>query len=330
MDLDPFSLSRQVERTLKRYRNFRRELRETSELGDPFSGSELFGRTTYQEIETFKETDPLKRPLLRWVHRLTERRIHVPWMAKDAELELRDQQRVRVGEESLLPLEALRRSAWFGTEGEREVFLQAWFSASGALSAHRAEMFSRIPEIARRLGLSDDRGEYSPLLTPGETEADAGAALAVEPPVLEPAPLEQSPLDQSPLEQLAREVLEQSQGVAEELIPKGYLPFVDALCFSGASEGWPARLSPDVLRSLLGSRELFLGLTLELGPLPLRLCPASFVRAGTLLGRELCFAARPSDLPFVAARDRSTPGERLRRGATTGVRRTTSQASSTS
>ncbi len=282
MDFDPFTLSREVERADQRYRVFHRSLKRSLSVTDPFLGSELFGRTTFEQVQRLSVSDPMRRPLLRWVHRLTERRIHVPWTVKEAELERAEEHGLCAPVDARLTLRQLRHFSLFGPVEERPGYLKAWFQSSFALSAHRGEMLARETEIARLLHIEDAHALWSPLAV----EKQDGFEDA---------------LDTS--ESLAQEALQVTKSVAEELVGPGYLGFASALCLSPLTEGWPARLSPDVLRGLFLSRELFLGVTPDPDPLPERLCPASFVRAGVLLGQALSLAARPLDLPYVVARD---------------------------
>jgi hypothetical protein len=274
-DLDPFSLSRKLAHGNERQAVWREALTQGPSLSDPFQGEPFPGKSTYEWAEKLPPGDPLRASLLRWIHRLTDLRVHVPWLRQDADLERRSLHLLREPEEVQLTLAEIRARALRESGEIAGSYFRGLASAEGALSFHRALLWTRRVEVALRLGLS-----------PSEV-----------------LPLPIAPEESPSLEALARRLLRDTMDAAQETQSGGWAGLVEAGLAGQATEGWPARLAADSLRTLFGARELFHSVDLRVPRLPARLCPMSFPRAGALIGRALSKALAPTDVPFVVARD---------------------------
>src|SRR5690606_6957263 len=87
MEIEPFSLSRQIEQIDERYRVWQAALVEGAALVDPFRGETLPGKSTYDAAQHLPADDLIREGLLPWLHRLIDLRIQVPWTLLDADLE---------------------------------------------------------------------------------------------------------------------------------------------------------------------------------------------------------------------------------------------------
>jgi hypothetical protein len=279
-DVDPFSLSRMLGQCAQRYSVFLRSVPLAPTLADPFLGEEFPGKATCEWIEKLPSGDPLRAPLLQWSRRLIDHRIHVPWRIKDADLSYRTPHGIADPEDVCLSLWDIRLRALGSDEPEGEAWWSAMDRVEGAVSAHRRELWARHRQVFERLGLEGRQVFRAPVVS-GEGGEDPVESLA----------------------KLAEKLLRDTSDAAEQLWGAGWARLVRASLAIEAGEGWPARLAPDTLRSLLGRRELFLGAELQPGNLPRRLAPISFVRAGHQVGQALAAALAPGDVPFVVARE---------------------------
>ncbi len=273
---NPFHLARAIEPMGRAYMSKIQAL-PGNNRGFRFLGlrgeSELAGKSRFEAVAALDAADPLRSPLLRWIHRLTEMRINQPWLDEDQRLLREVQHVVSEPKETRLPLAEMKALAFSKSGEEARLWWNNIETCGRALSAHRVGYFYRCAEIHTRLGQQDVLAYFS-----ASTESTRATHL------LEPTWRRQ------------RELLEVC----------GVESFSDLVCLaSGRShrEGWPARLAPDVLLGLFGASELFRGAELEPGPLPARLVPASFPRAGYQVGRALSLAWAPRDRPFVLLRD---------------------------
>ncbi len=269
--LDPFRLDRELRDAAVRVRRWRRALAEGRRLqDDPFLGREFPGKTTFDQVRELREDDPLRKPLLRWIHRLTDERIAVPWTTRECFLERGEPCVVREPREGRYPRRAMIQGVLEGTSAEARAWGRALESHAEPLGRHRAEMAVRRAEVARRLGL----------VSPDALEAGGVAP-----------------------ESSARRLLDATDELSLELTEPGFVPYVRAALASEAVEGWPARIAPDTLGRLLGDQAWLRSVPLDPGPMPARLAPASFVRAFGQLGFAWAEALAPRDQPFVVAYD---------------------------
>jgi hypothetical protein len=112
------------------------------------------------------------------------------------------------------------------------------------------------------------------------------------------------------LEELAESLLRQTDDLYAQLVPPTIEGFLDVAHASSIHQGFPVKITPRTLRTLLGSDDWFHGLALRVSRLPGPISPASFRRALARVGAALVDAAAPCGQPFVVAKD---PGGLLRR-----------------
>ncbi len=281
-DLDPFTLSRELAAAHANYVAFCHGLRESPGVLHPFGARPFPGKTHFDFVQDLNDSDPLRPALLRWTHFLIDARIHVPWENHDAELLRRKQHGVKEPQEGLFSLSEMTHLAIDGQEGAPALWWRQRARCETALSDHRKEVFRRREEVGERLGVKDLAAAFNPL----------GGDASVK--------------------DLARTVLSETRDAAESLTEAGWTAFVEAALARSASEGWPARLSPDTLRSLFGDSELFRGQNVRLGGLPMRKSPMSFVRAAAHLGQATRRSLANHELPWVIAHEpHDLPGKRF-------------------
>jgi len=233
----------------------------------------LASKSRYDQLGELHDSDPLKRPLLRWVHRLTEMRVNQLWLDEDERLWSTQLHAVREPEEASLSLRGMLMRSLHPDQRVAAAWQRSLRRAGRGLFEHRVEYFCRCREFHERLGAQDVLGFWSPVAqAPGLVRA----------------------LDSH------RPRLRDLLGECGAHHLDGLLHLVQG---PAHDEGWPARLSPDTLSSLFQAPEFFRGASLEVGPLPERRVPSSFWRAGYQLGRALHLAWAPSDRPLVAVRD---------------------------
>ncbi len=300
IELNPLHLSHKIGKLVPRWRRFASSGGASTRNESPFLG-EFPGLSAFRQVQDLPEHDPLRLPLLRWVHRLTDARIHIPWAHHDAELSYRQKHALVLPFETSLSLSEIRKNGVSSTferssssrkrtllssEGERAQWWMALEGCEAELSAHRIERWARYHEVSTRLGVSSQDEMWSPLGKPQGEEVEQGFFL-------------------DRLAEQANVVLELTDDAAQAHFKRGWASLAEALSAHEAPEGWPARLALDSLRELWGMSDLFRGLDLSLSlpPLPARLCPQSFPRAAATMGRALCVALIPHDVPFVRGRD---------------------------
>ncbi len=279
-DFDPFSASRELARLAPRYRAALRQLALGQDAADPFLGQTFPGKALRDRILSLNSGEPLRDPLLQWTDFLLEGRLNFEV--------LRAECFARCGRLHP-PLPPLAEPATI-EELERRILSAAALPSGGAearalafvfvkkcseLGAVRRQRFERRNEIAERLG--DELHDSVVLFQAGKR------------------------VSRSQLSRIAREVLSATDDAASHLIAPGWVGLLQAELAVAASEGWPARLSPETLLELLGGDWLVRGLAMERASLPSRLCPASFLVGARRLGTAVGRATRPRDLPFVVS-----------------------------
>src|SRR5689334_18917196 len=77
-ELELIALDRELKRAAESWRRWRRQLRRgTGFEDDPFVYSRgLLTREVFDHLKKLAKTDPLARPLSRWVYRLSEQRVN--------------------------------------------------------------------------------------------------------------------------------------------------------------------------------------------------------------------------------------------------------------
>lgn len=234
---------------------------------------ELSSKSRYGVVEELHDDDPLKRPLLRWVHRLTEMRVNQLWLDEDERLLHEQEHAIREPEDTTLSIQAMKRGTLTQDAARAAAFRRNTGRVGHALFEHRAEYFARCREVHERLGQSDVLSYWSSYATPGSVSGE----------------------------------FEAHRGRIRELLGGcGVLDgdeCLEAMQGHDHHQGWPARLTPHALASLFGASDFFRGAPLEVGALPARVVPASFLRGAYQLGRALHLAWAPSDRPLVALRD---------------------------
>jgi hypothetical protein len=233
----------------------------------------LVSKTRYDQLRELHDGDPLKRPLLRWVHRLAEMRVNQLWLEEDERLLGQQLHPVKEPEEASLSLRSMTLRSLHPDANVAGAWQRNLRRSGRGLFEHRAGYFARCREFHERLGLQDVLGFWSPL--------EESSALVAS--------------------------FEAQRSVLADLLGECGATHLDALLHlvqgHQHEEGWPARLSPDALSSLFAAPEFFRGTSLLMGPLPPRAVPASFWRGGFQLGRALHCAWAPVDRPLTFVRD---------------------------
>ena len=273
---NPFFLARALEPLCRGYLKWAGQVPGRN-LGFRFLGhrsdTDLASKTRYERVRELDESDPLRAPLLRWVHRLTEMRVNQLWLDEDERLYREVEHAVREPRDTKLNLAAMKKQALAAQRAEAEVWWTNIERCGRALSAHRAEYFQRCTEVYERLG-EENMAAGTSCLTSGANLTELMA----------------------PLWPILRGLLEDAGAVS-------FSEIIRLALGEHHTDGWPARLHPDSMLRLLSATELFRAVPLQMGALPARLSPASFLRTGHQLGRALCLGWAPTDRPFVLLRD---------------------------
>ncbi|PIE05964.1 MAG: hypothetical protein CSA75_02040 [Sorangium cellulosum] len=119
----------------------------------------------------------------------------------------------------------------------------------------------------------------------------------------------ESPLQGVTTKTIANRLLDATHEIAKEAV--GDKPWQGALWAGSAmdaQEGWPAKLTPRWYRAMFGGWRPLSGLRMDVGPMPIAMCGASFVRALVRFGGAVhtscafrggvpfCLAVRPFDM----------------------------------
>ncbi len=233
----------------------------------------LFSKTRYDQLKELHDGDPLKRPLLRWVHRLTEMRVNQLWLEEDERLMGQQLHSVKEPEETSVSLRSMMLNSLHADPRLAGAWQRSLRRAGRGLFEHRVGYFTRCREFHERLGAEDVLGFWCPVAESSTLVASFDAHRARLGDLL-------GEVGATHLDALLHLV----QGHRHE-------------------EGWPARLSPDTLSSLFAAPEFFRSSSLVMQPLPARRVPSSFWRASYQLGRALYGAWAPTDRPFAFVRD---------------------------
>jgi hypothetical protein len=270
-ELDPLAVDRGVRETAQHWRRWRRSLRRGTALDtDPFVfDREVAGRTLFQRVSELPDADPLRQPLRRWIYRLAEQRINLPWLIActfERRLRLHGVERP---ETSQLSLAAMLHRA-LASRAQRSAWLDSALEVGEGVVRCSTLLWERRREIAVRMGLD----------TPDALELPCPEMAAV-----------------------ADEWLQLSDELVQTSNSRSPAEWLGAALGEDASEGWPSRLDETSLRGLLAEGGLLYGLDLDPGPLPRAYAASSFVRGLARVGAAWAEAAAPPDQPFVVAHD---------------------------
>jgi hypothetical protein len=268
---DPVTLDREIGRLARAWADWRRQLACGEGLDrDPFlDARELTGRSTFEALAELPDSDPLRRPLRRWVFRLMEQRIDRGALCAVASERYVERHVIETPERDRVTLSELVRRA-LADPARRDAWLDSLVSRCDRHSAAVGLLWERRQEIARRLGL-DHFDALDPQLARITASAESWLVRTQE---------------------LACEW--RSQSLPETL---------EVSLGTQAVHGWPARLSLRTLAELFRDTRLLDGLALDPGALPQAVAPASFLRGLRRLGAAFSDALAPRGLPFVLACD---------------------------
>lgn len=269
---DPFLLARELGAVASRLEAAERTRRAGGAPADPFRGRLFPGQSTFEQVSSLGETDPLRLPLLRALHRLIDERIQAPFLAFESQLLSGDTHFVDKPFEAEMSLRELRLRT-IAHPRSLEIAPSLASPVEGRLGGARAEILDRRAEVARRLGLAHTDALTGPLENPAD------------------------------LPRLAREFLSRTERLAEGFEQRSYASELERGVARDAPEGWPARLTVDSLIGLVGP-ELFRSVRLGVFSVPARLVPMSFLRGLAHLGEAWFVALARGDLPSVVALDR--------------------------
>jgi hypothetical protein len=266
--LEPFRLSRELEKVFELYAAFERRTEQGLEAEDPFLGRLFPGKSDFEQVLSIPADDALRLPLLRHVAELIRRRVQLPWTYRIGQAIYGEKRKIETPIRGELTLAELRKNAL--SAGERR---RVWIDVRNGISAELAplyvEYWHREPEILRRRGAPEVQAE------PWNSTDE--------------------------LIVLARGAVSGTQLALRELGWLDEVKFQEQL-LEGASEGWPAHLNVPVLVGLLGQKDWFRDVQLRSIQVPDRLNPASFLLGLEEFGRALGVGLARRDLPFVVRR----------------------------
>ena len=285
---DLLSLDRDVARAVSELRTWRtamaRQPADHAEQDAIAATRHVAGKSTWDGLRALAPgaaESTLRDALLPWVGTLTLARL-----TRDEEVEQLEAMAAPVARYAGDPVGMISwRQAWRGvptarTTSETALWLDAAASAGASLAAIAARRADKRMELGRRLGLAHPWE----LLTVG---------------------------DRAHLRAWARRLLDATEDLARAMAKESAdgisgAAFVlhDAVA-RGASEGWPARLTPRWLQEVVAVPST--GLKVVLPPLPAALGASSFARALSAFGFALRDAWAPRAMPFVLSHE---PGAR--------------------
>ncbi len=266
---DPIQLSREIAQVAEDSFGWQLGLKDDAQdFDNPFEEARtLLSKTRFIELSEMPDADPMRRPLLRWVHKLLERRVNHAWLTQAARLRYQQKYPVKAAKATSATLHEML----LGTLTEQAA---AWYSAleehAVELSAAEAMLWQRRQQIAVELGAE----------SPDEWEL---------------------PCAESAL--LADEWLDDFRAELEEF-ERGRVVDSSAMGLGiGAELGLPARLNPQAISDWFRGTRLLDDLKIRTWPLPQPLSPSSYMRALDELGAEFAYASAPRNQPFVIAHD---------------------------
>jgi hypothetical protein len=288
-EFDPLKLDRDIARTARAERAWWRALRVDAERAAADAWYEparyVTTRTTFAAVSELSESDPLREPFVRWIHRLALTRIAARPIVEAARLRQRAAIELEKPERGVISAKDLVHRALADREpGRRKLWLDALGAAAPAILAAEKLVRESGIEIAVRLGAADASS-----MVPWDTDA-----LSAE----------------------ARRLLARTHDLASSLFAEkedlaGLLGDLVARDVPGS---WPRVPDARWLFDQFRATPLVEGLTLDLGPTPRSLGASSFARALARFGAAYARVAVLQGGSFVAAADPSD-AHPLRRGA---------------
>jgi len=270
-ELDLLALDRELGEAVRRWRLWRRKLRQGEGFDEHplYSHSRVSGRSVFGRLLEL-EQDPLAAPLRRWVYRLAEQRFNHAPLALLERARRVETRAVDEPERGRFTMSALLRRA-LTERGQRSAWLEALIQQAEPLTNLAALVWERRAELAERFGLvSADALE----LPSPETFAVAEA------------------------------FLERSADLMWSEIGRGDAGrLLETALAETAREGWPSRIVPRTLSELFSDTRLLEALELDPGPFPPAIAPASYLRALGRLGAAWADATAPKRQPFAIAHD---------------------------
>jgi len=270
IDFDVLALDRDLQRVAQTWRRWQRALGQGGGLDwDPFVGlPDVARRSTLESVDELDDQDPLRRPLQRWVYRLTEQRMNRHELALVTRLRRRVKHEVGGPESGRYTVTELTRR-FVSDPPRRAHWLEALVTVSDALNRSEGLLWERRHEIARGMHL-----EHA-----DDMECPRGAVDAAD------------------------RWLQVSDELLQEVGADGWPRWVQVALGDGSSEGWPARLTPRTVADLLRETTWLDRVSLDPGRLPDAVAPASFVRALHQVGQAWGEALATVRQPFVVATD---------------------------
>jgi hypothetical protein len=288
-ELELLKLDKDVARAVRAERAFWRTLRADARRADAEAWFEPLRhtttRTTFQEVASLPESDPLRLPLLAWIRRLAVTRI------------------------ARLPILALARA-----RQEPTVRLE---EPEPGLHAVRSIVHHVLadPERARvRSWLAGLGGAPSPLLDLEKTLREATEEITVRLGATVPAIF--TPFDRAVVVDESADFLRRTDDLASSLFSgeEDLAGLIGKLVARDVPGVWPTKPDARWLFDQFQGSPLLQGLTLDLGDTPASLGAASFARALARLGAAYARSAVLGSAPFVVTSDPSDVHP-LRRGA---------------
>jgi len=279
-ELDLLKLDRDVARSARAERAWWRTLRlDASRAADdawyePFR--HVTTRTTFQEVASLPSGDPLREPLLAWIHRLSLTRIAQAPIVALAKARQEATVRLEEPEPGLHSVRAIVRRVLAEPErGRARAWLEALARTSSPLLGQEKAVREATREITTRLGVAD--------------------------------PSSLVPFDRALVAREAEQLLRLTNDLAISIASRAddLAAFVATLLASDVSGVWPTRPDARWLFDQFQASPLLQGLTLDLGPTPAALGGASFARALARFGAAYARSAVLGGAPFVAMSDAS-------------------------
>jgi hypothetical protein len=269
IDLDPILLSRELERASRLHDVWEQTLLDVDEVPSEFPVSrELLGRERLEGVLARPDEDPLKMPLLRWLHRLLESRVNQVWLARTAELAVRTEIGVSEPQKGRFTLRAMLHEA-LHAESSRAPWLLRLSENASPVSEAASRHWERKAELARRLKLELD------------------AMVLPHPDVVTKA----------------SDFLSRSRDLAREHETADLAEYIGMVLGRDAHRGFPSRLNTHALADWFRDSALLHDLEPNISTLPEPLGASSFARALWSFGVAFRKAASSPTQPFVVTHD---------------------------
>jgi hypothetical protein len=270
---DPISLDRTVEQLSLACKNYDARLMQGDIVySGPFTHTpQLTTRDAFREIREAPLPESLKRAWLKWAFYLTDARVNASHRAAIVELYRVTRHKI----EGLAPDELTLRELLHRTltqRGERGFYFNAFVENALPCATRISELWARRVEVARRGGFAN---------------------------------LDEIETPTTDIEGLAEQFLNLTDDIYAELVPQSLEGLLDCALAIEALDGWPGKLTPRTLRSLLGSEDWLSGISLRILRLPQPYTATSFCRALARVGAAIIDARAKGQVSFVVSNDPS-------------------------